>query len=235
MHRWATSPALRWRSSEREKKLSNRLAVSSFFQSFWRDRRRLSPISQLICQISQLIFDRSHVNASDDVPACKVIDLWTINRLCVRGPNVRVAGQRKQRMESENAFLFPSLAVWGWTVNPFHSQSTFVSLCVAVFIHVGRDYIGGVRGVQCFHIEFFVKPPQRSAPLSPTSTTCQSRRAPSPTTGRLRLLPLFSRIGEKQKTHPTIDQSRFSLRWEKSSIISKAKPFVDTWSTGTFF
>ena len=91
-----------------------------------------------------------------------------------------------------------------------------------------------VRGVQCFHIEFFVKPPQRSAPLSPTSTTCQSRRAPSPTTGRLRLLPLFSRIGEKQKTHPTIDQSHFSLRWEKSLIISKAKPFVDTWSTGTF-
>ena len=44
----------------------------------------------------------------------------------------------------------------------------------------------------------------------------------------------ISRIGEKQKTHPTIDQSRFSLRWEKSSIISKAKPFVDTWSTGTF-
>ena len=34
LHRWAVSPALRSRSSEREKKLSNRLAASSFFQSF---------------------------------------------------------------------------------------------------------------------------------------------------------------------------------------------------------
>ena len=34
VHRWAVSPALRSRSSEREKKLSNRPAASSFFQSF---------------------------------------------------------------------------------------------------------------------------------------------------------------------------------------------------------
>ena len=34
VHQWAISPALRWRSSEREKNLSNRLAASSFFQNF---------------------------------------------------------------------------------------------------------------------------------------------------------------------------------------------------------
>ena len=85
----------------------------TIFQSFQRDRRRLSPISQLICQISQLIFDQSHVNASHDVSTCKVIDLRTMDRLCVRGPNGRVSGQWKQRMENENAFRFPSLAVWG--------------------------------------------------------------------------------------------------------------------------
>ena len=34
LHQWAVLPALRSRSSEREKKLSNRLAVSSFFQNF---------------------------------------------------------------------------------------------------------------------------------------------------------------------------------------------------------
>ena len=33
VHRWGVSPALRSRSSEREKKLSNRPAASSFFQS----------------------------------------------------------------------------------------------------------------------------------------------------------------------------------------------------------
>ena len=94
VHRWAISPALRWRSSEREKRLSNRLAASSFFQSSRRNRCRLSPIQQLICQISQLIFDRSHVNASHDVPACKVpIDLRTMDRLCVHEPNGRVSGQ----------------------------------------------------------------------------------------------------------------------------------------------
>ena len=34
VHRWAVLPALRLRSSEREKKLSNRPAASSFFRSF---------------------------------------------------------------------------------------------------------------------------------------------------------------------------------------------------------
>ena len=34
VHRWAVSPALRWRSSEREKKLSNGPAASSFFHKF---------------------------------------------------------------------------------------------------------------------------------------------------------------------------------------------------------
>ena len=126
-----------WRSSERKKKLSNWLAASSFFQSFRCDQRRPSPISQLICQISQLIFDRNHVNASHDVPTCKVIDLWTMDRLCVRGHNGRVGGQRKWIMESENAFRFPlipSLAVWGWTINPSYLRSTLDSPCVAVFI-----------------------------------------------------------------------------------------------------
>ena len=130
VNRWATSPALRWRSSEREKKLSNRLAASSFLQSFRCDRRRLSPIWQLICQISQLIFDWSQLNASHDVPACKVTDLRTMDRHHVRGHNGRVGGQRKWRMESKNAFRFPSLAVRGWTVNPFYSQSTLGSPCV---------------------------------------------------------------------------------------------------------
>ena len=35
VHRWAISSAPRWRSSEREKKLSNWLAAPSFFQNFW--------------------------------------------------------------------------------------------------------------------------------------------------------------------------------------------------------
>ena len=34
VHQRAISPALRWRSSERVKRLSNRLAASSFFQNF---------------------------------------------------------------------------------------------------------------------------------------------------------------------------------------------------------
>ena len=117
LHWCAVSPALRSRLSEREKKLSNRPAASSFFQSFWRDRRRPSPISQLICQISQLIFDRSHVNASHDMPAptCKMIDLRTMDRLCVCGLN----GTESWTKEMENgrwecSFRFPSLAVWGW-------------------------------------------------------------------------------------------------------------------------
>ena len=46
---------------------------------------------------------------------------------------------------------------------------------------------------------------QRSAPLSPTMATCQSRRTHSPTNGRLGWSPLFLRIGSKQKRHPTID------------------------------
>ena len=33
VHRWAVSPALRSRSSERQKKLSNRPAASSFFHT----------------------------------------------------------------------------------------------------------------------------------------------------------------------------------------------------------
>ena len=57
VYRRAIFPALRERSSEREKKLSNRLAASSFFQSFRCDRRRLSPISLLICQIYQMILN----------------------------------------------------------------------------------------------------------------------------------------------------------------------------------
>ena len=87
LHWWAVSPALHWGLSEKENKLSNRPDASSFFQSFRRNWRWQSPISQLICQIFQLIFDRSHVNASHDVPACKVIDPRTMDRLCVRGPN----------------------------------------------------------------------------------------------------------------------------------------------------
>ena len=123
----AVFPAPRWRSSEREMKLSNRLAASSFLQSFRHDRRRQSPISQLIFQISQLIFDRSHMNSSHDMPVCKVNDLLTLDILCVHGPNGRVGGQRKWRIEGENAFRFPSLAVWGLTVIPFNSRSTLVS------------------------------------------------------------------------------------------------------------
>ena len=89
----AVFPALRWRSNEREKKLSNRLAASGFFQSFRHHRCRQSPISQLTCQISQLIFDRSHVNSSHDVPACKVIDLRT-GFVCA-GPTVESVDKGK--------------------------------------------------------------------------------------------------------------------------------------------
>ena len=134
LHRWAVSPALRSCLSEREKKLSNRLAVSSFFQSFRCDRRRQSPISQLICQISQLIFDRSHVNASHDVPACKVIDLRTMDRLCVRGPNGTESvdkGNREWKVRMQFSVSISCSRVWGWTVK---SRSTLGSRCAAVFI-----------------------------------------------------------------------------------------------------
>ena len=114
------------------KKLLNRLAACSFFQRFRRDSRRQSPISQLNCQISQLIFDRS--NASHEVPPCKLVDLRAIDRLGVRGQSGGVRGQRKRRMECEKALRFPSLAFWGWTGNPFYSRSTLVSPRVVVFI-----------------------------------------------------------------------------------------------------
>ena len=111
LHWWAVSPALRSRLSEREKKLSNRQAASIFFQSFRRDRHRQCPILQLICLISELIFDRSHVNASHDVPACKVIDLRTMDRLCVRGPNGTVQTKETENGRWKCSFRFPSLAV----------------------------------------------------------------------------------------------------------------------------
>ena len=101
-----------------KKKPSDRLAVSSFFQSFRRDRRRLSPISQTdlsdiptdLWSKPRELFARWH--------ACKVIDLRTMDRLCVRGPNDRVGGQRKRRMGSENAFRFPSLLSLGLNSQP---------------------------------------------------------------------------------------------------------------------
>ena len=66
VHRWAISaPALRWRSSEREKKLSNWLAASSFFQNF--RPVDLMQISSWAVALSRPIFDRSHVHASHDV------------------------------------------------------------------------------------------------------------------------------------------------------------------------
>ena len=61
----------------------------AFFENFRRDRHGPSRISQLICQISRLIFNRSHVNASHDVPACKVIDLWTIDDFVKDGDGLR--------------------------------------------------------------------------------------------------------------------------------------------------
>ena len=132
VHWRAVFPALRWCLSEREKKLSNRLAASSFFQSFRRHQRRQSPISQLICQLSQLIFDRSHVNSSHDVPACKVIALRT--RLCVRGPNSRVGGQRKRRMERwKMRFGFHLWQSAAEQSIPFTSDWPSSVPCVAVF------------------------------------------------------------------------------------------------------
>ena len=53
VHRRAISPALHWRSNEREKKLSSLLAASSFFQHFRLvDLRRESDLP-LICRIIQ--------------------------------------------------------------------------------------------------------------------------------------------------------------------------------------
>ena len=40
VHRWAIWPAFRWLSGEKEMKLSNRLAASSFFQNFRRSDLR---------------------------------------------------------------------------------------------------------------------------------------------------------------------------------------------------
>ena len=95
--------------------------------------------SQLICQISQLIFDWSHVNALHDVPAkncvpaCKVIDLRTLDRLCVVGQSTESVdkgiGEWKVRMQF--SVSISRSRVWGWTVK---SRSTLGSPCVAVFI-----------------------------------------------------------------------------------------------------
>ena len=72
VHRWAILPALRWRSSEREKKLSNRLAASSFFQTFrpvdlrsptdflqYPDRSLIEATSMLrvVCQVNNRSMD----------------------------------------------------------------------------------------------------------------------------------------------------------------------------------
>ena len=133
VYRRAVFPVLCWRSNEREKKLSNRLAGSRFFQSFRRHRHRLSSISQLICQISQLILDRSHVNSSHDVPTCKVIDLRTMDRLCVRGPTGRVDGQRKRRMEGENAFTVSISGSLEQSISFTRERPSSVP-CVEVFI-----------------------------------------------------------------------------------------------------
>ena len=48
VYQQAIVPVLRWRSSKREKKLLNRLAVSSFFQNFWRvDHRSPTDLSDI--------------------------------------------------------------------------------------------------------------------------------------------------------------------------------------------
>ena len=68
-----------------------------------------------------------------------MIDLWTMDRLCVLGPNGRVGGQRNGQWKlRSNAFQFPSLAVWGWTVNPFTRDRPSSVPCVAVFILHGH-------------------------------------------------------------------------------------------------
>ena len=69
VHRMTISPALCWRSSEREKKLSNRLAASSFFQN---DSAVRSQISHWSVALSRPIFDWRHVYALHGVTACQV-------------------------------------------------------------------------------------------------------------------------------------------------------------------
>ena len=61
-----------------------RLAASCSFQNFRRHRRWQYPILQLICQKPRLILHWSHVNSRvpHDVPACKVIDLRTMDHGC---------------------------------------------------------------------------------------------------------------------------------------------------------
>ena len=124
LHQWAVSPALRLRSSEKEKKLSNRPAASSFFQSFRRDRRRQSPISQLICQISQRNFDRSHLNASHRRRARMQGDRSTDNgqALCAWAKRYRVGGQRKRRMKGENVVFGVHLSNSQVAIDPRQSM-----------------------------------------------------------------------------------------------------------------
>ena len=43
-------------------------------------------------------------------------------------------------------FRFPSLAIWGWTVNPLHSRSTLGSPCVAVFIRMSDEPFEEING-----------------------------------------------------------------------------------------
>ena len=69
VHRWAISPALRWHSSEREKKLSDRLVASSFFQNFQPvDLRSPTDLSHYPDRSNWPIFDRSHVPGLHDAP-----------------------------------------------------------------------------------------------------------------------------------------------------------------------
>ena len=145
MYRRAIFPALRWRSSEREKKLSSRLAASSFFQNFWPVELR-SPTD---CQIYRLMCDQRHVHASHGVPGltmeqCQwaMVDMaskhvshgvhasmpantkltWRKNRFASASERAAADSQNFSRLENENAF--PQIF------------STLVSPCIAVSILV---------------------------------------------------------------------------------------------------
>ena len=80
VHRPAIFPALHWRSSEREKKLSNRLAASSFFQNF-----RAADLTSIIWSVRYLdwsVIEHAHSMVDSTFPrTCALQCLQTRNSL----------------------------------------------------------------------------------------------------------------------------------------------------------
>ena len=67
-----------------KRSFQNGLATPCFFPNF----RRFQSW-QVVCEISGFIFDRSHVNASHDVPTCKSYTWTKVQALCAANNRIR--------------------------------------------------------------------------------------------------------------------------------------------------